>query len=707
MLAAAPRNTNRSPILRSAHFQGATFQELADFENVTFDGVADFRGATFKGEAWFGGRTAFESVTWFEEAIFEDLANFGAAILKGKAWFGGVSFKSRVNLTMATFESLAYFGRATFQGDVTVDAATFGEVDFAEATFELSPTFNRVTVESRAEFRKVVFQSDVWFSEASFHGDIHFTEASFHGTAVFDGARFRGEGSFGGATLTDARFHKTTFEGDVDFARATLGDALFRGAKFNGDVTFGAAAFKGDAMFDGATFRGEALLDHSNFGGQAWFDQAKFNGETRFDQSTFERAATFRLASFQKETRFYQATFAGEAIFDGAAFAGQAVFDEAIFQRARQLGPMLVRKSLVLDHAVFHERVQVEVSAAVVCCRRARFLAGVQLRVRRAQVALDGTDLAAPSILTGAPPFSGLEEKRWAQALERLWPGGTRGTRPRLISLRGTDVAGLTVAGVVLCACRFTGAHHLDQLRVEDVEFPYTPRGWRWITRQTIAEEHHWRAHRRQGKAVVLNRPDIRTASSLSGMGDEGAGWYHPANRPPVWLDVELPTPTQIAALYRALRKGREDSKDEPGAADLYYGEMEMRRHATREEAKAERRYGHYRHWATATTEHAVLWLYWLVAGYGLRAWRALAALVVVIGLVGVGFSRVGFHHPHPSQVASWLYALQATVSLEGKAQQLSGQLTLPGELLRVGLRLTGPVLLGLALLSIRGRVKR
>ena len=36
----------------------------------------------------------------------------------------------------------------------------------------------------------------------------------------------------------------------------------------------------------------------------------------------------------------------------------------------------------------------------------------------------------------------------------------------------------------------------------------------------------------------------------------------------------------QIAGLYRALRKGREDTKDKPGAADLYYGEMEMRRHA-------------------------------------------------------------------------------------------------------------------------------
>jgi hypothetical protein len=51
----------------------------------------------------------------------------------------------------------------------------------------------------------------------------------------------------------------------------------------------------------------------------------------------------------------------------------------------------------------------------------------------------------------------------------------------------------------------------------------------------------------------------------------------------PDWLNDETPDvlePGQIAGLYRALRKGREDVKDEPGAADFYYGEMEMRRHA-------------------------------------------------------------------------------------------------------------------------------
>lgn len=36
--------------------------------------------------------------------------------------------------------------------------------------------------------------------------------------------------------------------------------------------------------------------------------------------------------------------------------------------------------------------------------------------------------------------------------------------------------------------------------------------------------------------------------------------------------------PIGLIGLYRAPRKGRGDIKDEPGAADFYYREMEMRR---------------------------------------------------------------------------------------------------------------------------------
>lgn len=586
----------------------------------------------------------------------------------------------------------ARFDKATFQRDAR----------FTEAVFQSDTTFREAVFEGGAMFRGVTFQDIVWFNEAVFQDSAWFSGVVFQEDARFDKAAFQ----------RDARFRRATFQREGWFQETIFkGEGWFEGTTFERTAWFVDATFQGDARFAAADFQGIVRFDRATFQRDARFRGAWFSRETAmFREVTFQRDARFDRATFQGVAQFEKASFQDSTWFDGATFRRDARYDGATFQRSRQLGPMLVRKGLVLDGAIFHERLQIQVSAAAVCCQRTRFLAGVQLRMRWAQVVLDDADLAAPSILTGVPPFPNLDEGRWAKAIERLLPQrrGRRGRwrwQPRLLSLRRADVAGLTVGLVDMRACQFADAHNLDTLRLETLgAFGDTPSGWRWTARQALAEEHHWRSLRAASRQPP--KPS-GTSAPPHQQGQHRRTWFPPACRPPSWVPMGSLAPVQIAALYRALRKGREDNKDEPGAADFYYGEMEMRRFAKREDAKAERRRRRFGSWASAATEYAVLWLYWLVSGYGLRAWRALAALVVVIGLVGVGFSRVGFHHPHPSQVVSWLYALQATVSLEGKAPQLSGQLTLPGELLRVSLRFSGPVLLGLALLSLRGRVKR
>ena len=155
--------------------------------------------------------------------------------------------------------------------------------------------------------------------------------------------------------------------------------------------------------------------------------------------------------------------------------------------------------------------------------------------------------------------------------------------------------------------------------------------------------------------------------------------------------------------MYRALRKGREDVKDKPGAADFYYGEMEMRRHARSVST------GHPDGQSGAASpgrmERGILTAYWLVSGYGLRAWRAVACLALVTVLLALAFHFVGFAvPPHPvSYWTSLLYAFRATLSLTDNEVKLTAW----GELLQGILRLTGPVLLALALLALRGQVKR
>ncbi|HTD58661.1 MAG TPA: hypothetical protein VK672_07175 [Solirubrobacteraceae bacterium] len=53
-------------------------------------------------------------------------------------------------------------------------------------------------------------------------------------------------------------------------------------------------------------------------------------------------------------------------------------------------------------------------------------------------------------------------------------------------------------------------------------------------------------------------------------------GWHDAGVQTPGWLDEadKPPNAGQVAAVYRALRKGLEDNRDEPGAADFYYGEQ-------------------------------------------------------------------------------------------------------------------------------------
>ena len=146
----------------------------------------------------------------------------------------------------------------------------------------------------------------------------------------------------------------------------------------------------------------------------------------------------------------------------------------------------------------------------------------------------------------------------------------------------------------------------------------------------------------------------------------------------------------EIASLYRALRKGHEDNKYEPGAADFYYGEMEMRRAAT-----------------PLGVERLVLNLYWLLSGYALRASRSLAAaLGCLIGasllFVGIGFAPEASEGS--SVIEALIYSARTGVGLMRDTQPA---LTLWGDVIQILVRIAVPVFLGLTVLSIRGRVKR
>jgi len=156
----------------------------------------------------------------------------------------------------------------------------------------------------------------------------------------------------------------------------------------------------------------------------------------------------------------------------------------------------------------------------------------------------------------------------------------------------------------------------------------------------------------------------------------------------PELLDGQTPLEAQaISNTYRAMRKARENSQDYPGAADFYYGEMEMRREG-----------------AEGWVERLILTVYWIISGYGLRAGRAAVAFAIAILILAVGFQTIGLHRP-PSFLHTIGWTLSSSISFVRPIEMMS--LTTTGVYLNVIARIIGPALIALVLLALRSRVRR
>lgn len=457
-----------------------------------------------------------------------------------------------------------------------------------------------------------------------------------------------------------------------------------REARFVEDVTFAGCGFAGEVVFEGARFDGEAVFESAVFRAGAWFTGARFQGIADFGGGVFEGDAGFGRTVFAGNAWFGGVRFGGRAWFQDARFERDASFTRAVFAGA-WTGPLTCARELSLAEAAFEGPLHLTLSATRLDAARASFGGTSSLRVRGATVNLAQAHLTHPCSL----------------ATDRSGPGHARDETVAVTSLRGVDAALLLLSDVDLRRCAFSGAHHLDQLHLEGRwDLGSAPQGvrwhrgvpWRCTKRLVIEEERQWRA-----MARATGRRRARH------------DWGAPPEDP-----RSVPGLATLTSTYRQLRKAREDAKDEPGAADFYYGEMEMRRYS--------RSWRHGERW--------ILQAYWALSGYGLRASRSLLALaaamlVTVLLMMAYGLpdtpARALPTHAHaigagaPTLHAS--YADRFTGARAEKAGDVvlnsvifrsSGQhLTRPGGCIEKAARFTEPVLIGLAALAVRGRVKR
>ncbi|WP_179889029.1 pentapeptide repeat-containing protein [Streptomyces sp. f51] len=609
-------------------------------------------------DAYLTGLTPGDSIdhrgTTFTEPLLLSLLN----ALRDPAT--GIVRLGNAACNWATFEGDAMFGSATFEGDAMFGSATFeGDAmfGFGAATFEGGALFGAATFKSRAQFGSATFKSGAWFGSATFESDARFSSATFKNRAQFE---------------------SVTFESRTQFESAT----------FEGSAWFGSASFKSTAWFGRATFKRIAR-----------FEKATFRKRAQFASATFEGIAGFVSATFKGRAMFGGATFEGRAAFESATFEDDAWFKSTTFATADRFGPLVCAGRIMLSGSAFGGPVTLSFAARRLECRRTRWSATAEIRLRYATVDFAHAVFEYPlTIASALDPLVLADGSELAETTLADAPGPD----VRVASLRGVDAAHLVLADVDLSGCLFTGTVHLDQLRLEGAcTFDTAPssvhwRRWppvRFTERRVLAEEHHWRA----------SQPGAVQGWNVAVLGAERAG------------------PLQLAPVYRALRKAFEDGKHEPGAADFYYGEMEMRRHAG----------------DIPRSERGLLTAYWALSGYGLRASRALAwlgaaMLVTVVllmafglaqdtpnqtatGTVPAGGGKVTFEidkddpqNPTGDRFTGERFEKALSVTLNSVVFRSSGQdLTTAGTYIEMASRLTEPVLLGLAVLAVRNRVKR
>jgi len=509
-----------------------------------------------------------------------------------------------------------------------------------------------------ADFVGAAFIQNAYFAEATFTQHADFSGATFTKYTAFIGATFTRDAFFGEATFTQhANFDGATFTQHTDFV----------GATFTEHANFDRTTFTEHATFLGATFTRDANFSRATFTQNANFGEATFAQNANFGEATFTEYANFGEAAFAQNANFIGATFTRDADFNGARLLGEAVFRCAASE-------------LVFNHAEVQAELVVEGAVGKLSLVGLRSHGRVALRLR-------GTDVdAADAVCTGplsvhamAQPFDEVSEAHLSR------PGRTM----RVVSLQGADIERLVLTDVDLSECRFAGIHRLDQIVLDGrCTFAQDPPK----SRQVLAEEHHWRAE--QG-------------------GRAGQGWMAAPE------GVEVVAPERVQVLYRQLRKAFEEGKNEPGAADFYYGEMEMRRAAAREGRRPDR-------W--------LLFLYWVTSGYALRTRRALACLGVVvvasiIALTLCGFPAKGKDLKADGTLTTPTGAQPIAVAVHqrepvrkvgervGKAVEITlnavifrsadTELTEPGKYINLLSRLLGPLFLGFSLLAIHNRVKR
>jgi uncharacterized protein YjbI with pentapeptide repeats len=379
------------------------------------------------------------------------------------------------------------------------------------------------------------------------------------------------------------------------FSGATFAEGTdFRGATFKESADFSGASFKMYADFSGATFTQDANFCGATFLQKTWFNDAKFVQDAHFEQTTFTQVAYFIEATFMDYSIFGEATFTQDADFSNVTFTADANFIEAKFERNADFRRAMFEQSADFDVAAFSKNAYFRGA----CFKKNADFKGATFTQ---YVDFSLASFFQLSVFWGARFFGAAEFR------ETFF----RGCKDE--KAKGDDC----IPGPSFSLAEFS--------QPEKVVFYKTYLGQALFHNSDVSKLRFssvkWRKRNRNGKRMVFEEEvDLNAARDL-----------RPARDSSDERDYGL-----IAELYQQLKKNYDDKKDYWTAGDFHFGEMEMKRLASRRKKRV---------------------LRWLHRNLGLVAWYKYASqygesyvrpgiwLVVTLLLFGLLFPTVGLRY--------------------------------------------------------------
>lgn len=462
------------------------------------------------------------------------------------------------------------FSRCVFSGPALFDGSRVtGPMIFSNCSFERTINFSNVVCEAPLSMVNCKFIGQATFADSELL-NVSFSRSVFEKVAVFASSKFSLNTDFTNTAFNDGvQFRYGKFVGPTFFNQARIaGSADFFGAEFSDNAVFERARFEGDAHFASARFQSEAHFENSIFKSFGWFGDCLFEGRTVFDRAECSGEAVFTNSVLSGGVfRAYAAIFHDYVNFDGfrvsprTSSSGQPEADVS-FQRATFHGP--VRGEIFCSAGTRDCRVSFDETYA-----RDSFVlyaSGIQVTMKQANFEKQ-TSITGPARDAAAD----------------------RPARVSVTNLSQTSLKNVVFDSVDLSQSDLSQAYDISKVSlIGDTSFVQTPR--RYSARRTLPEEAAWR--RRQ--------PD---------------NWY-------LWVPlapegVSRVSPAELESSYRSLRTSLEDSSNAPGASDFYFGEMEMRLHASH----------------TRAVEVPLILGYKLISGYGTKPlWTFGWLLAILVG---------------------------------------------------------------------------